>query len=585
MIRELEYDVINKIAAGEVVQRPSSVVKELIENSIDSDANQIDVSIIDSGKTLIKVSDNGIGMSKRDIRLCYKKHTTSKILNSDDLLRLSTKGFRGEALSSIGSVSKMIISSSDNKKGIRNVLNIENGQNVEETEESGLNGTLISVQNLFYNVPARRKFLKSDNVELRHIVEEFIRLAIGHSNIHFSLKHNEKDLYLLNPSNLKERLIRVFGKSVDSKIVSISEETPIAKINGFIYKPEYLNKSRKYQYLFVNNRFVKSSYLNHAISKSYEGLTAEENQPSYFVFIDVPEETIDVNVHPTKTEVKFEDEKSIYAIIRSSVRHSLGKFNVIPNIDFSNDINLSNLSSTKDVNPPSLTFNESFNPFEKNTISNLKNDVFDHNKNHEFNSNINIFQNHKDISDSVKFFSLSDRFIVTKTSNDLIIIDVSRAKYRILYERFLKEISSDNNFSQKLMFPISLDYDKSEIRILNEVRDQLIHLGFSFSNFDENNIELDGIHPSFNHDSINLLFEELIENNILDYKESSTSLNDYLSKLMAKSKSINKKISLNDFEQEELINELFACRESSFCPDSKKTYHTFDLNDLKKLFQ
>ena len=268
MIRELEYDVINKIAAGEVVQRPSSVVKELIENSLDSGADSIEVSIIDSGKSLIQVNDNGSGMNLSDIKLCYKKHTTSKIFNSEDLLKLSTKGFRGEALSSIGSVSKMKISSSNNKKGVRNVIKVENGVKVNQYEESGLKGTLISVQNLFYNVPARRKFLKSENVELRHIIEEFIRLSISHFDISFSIKHNGKHIYLLNPSNLKERVNRIFGKSIDNKIVKIFEETPIAKINGFIYKPEYLNKSRKYQYLFVNKRFVKSSYLNHSIDSA-----------------------------------------------------------------------------------------------------------------------------------------------------------------------------------------------------------------------------------------------------------------------------------------------------------------------------
>ena len=583
MIRELDYNVINKIAAGEVVQRPSSVAKELIENSIDSGANYIELLIIDSGKTLIQVNDNGSGMNFRDISLCYKKHTTSKILNSEDLLNLNTKGFRGEALSSIGSVSKMKIASSDNKNGIRNVILVEDGKKVNEYEESGLNGTLISVQNLFYNVPARRKFLKSDNVELRHIIEEFIRLSISHFDIHLSIKHNGKDLYLLSPSNLKERIIRVFGKSIDNKIVKIYEETPIATINGFVYKSEYLNKSRKYQYLYVNNRFIKSSYLNHSIAKSYDGLISEDNQPSYFIFIDVPENSIDVNVHPTKTEVKFEDEKSIYAIIRSSVRHSLGKFNIMPNIDFSNNVNLSNLSLNKKIEEPSVAFNNAFNPFLENNESGNEKNIEIYNS-QEFKSNINTFDERINEKNRLSFFKLSDKFIITKTRNDLIVIDISRAQYRVFYERFLKEISGNNNFSQKLLFPIKLDYDKSELRVLSSIKNQLIHLGFSFLKFNENELEIDGIHPSFNHDLINLLFEELIENQILDFKKSSTSLNDYLSKLMAKSKSLSKKNNSNKFEQEELINQLFACTESGFCPDNKKVFHTIDSNYLKKMF-
>ena len=556
MIRELEYDVINKIAAGEVVQRPSSVVKELIENSLDSGADSIEVTIIDAGKSLIQVNDNGSGMNLSDIKLCYKKHTTSKIFHSEDLLKLSTKGFRGEALSSIGSVSKMKISSSNNKKGVRNVIRVENGVKVNQYEESGLKGTLISVQNLFYNVPARRKFLKS-------------------------IKHNGKHIYSLNPSNLKERVNRIFGKSIDNKIVKIFEETPIAKINGFIYKPEYLNKSRKYQYLFVNKRFDKSSYLKHSITKSYDGLTAEENQPSYFIFLDVPENSIDVNVHPTKTEVKFEDEKSIYAIIRSSVRHSLGKFNIMPNIDFSNNVNLSNLSLNKKIKPPSVDFDKDFNPFliinkEKNTDSYIS---------HEFKSDINIFDDSKNDQSIFSHFNLSDRFVITKTRSDLVIIDMKRARYRVFYERFLKEISNNNNFSQKLMFPIRLDYNKSELRILSSVKDQLTHLGFSFSVFDINKLELDGVHPSFDHDLIDLLFEELLENQILNYKKTSSSLNDYLSKLMAKSKSLLKKTKSSKLEQEELINQLFACAESSLCPDKKKIFHTIDLDYLKKIFK
>ena len=581
MIRELEYDVINKIAAGEVVQRPSSVVKELIENSLDSGADSIEVSIIDSGKSLIQVNDNGSGMNLSDIKLCYKKHTTSKIFNSEDLLKLSTKGFRGEALSSIGSVSKMKVSSSNSKKGVRNVIEVENGVKANQYEESGLKGTLVSVQNLFYNVPARRKFLKSDNAEIRHIIEEFVRLSIIHFDISFSIKHNGKYIYLLNPSNLKERIIRIFGKSIDNKIVKIFEETPIAKVNGFVYKPEYLNKSRKYQYLFVNNRFVKSSYLNHSIAKSYDGLTAEGNQPSYFIFLDVPESSIDVNVHPTKTEVKFEDEKSIYAIIRSSVRHSLGKFNIIPNIDFSNNVNLSNLGFNNKIKPPSVDFNKDFNPFLK--INDEKNtDVY---TSHEFKSDINIFDDSKNDKSIFSHFNLSDRFIITKTRSDLVIIDIKRARYRVFYERFLKEISSNNNFSQKLMFPIRLGYNKSELRILRSVKDQLTHLGFSFSVFDSNKLELDGVHPSFDHDLIDLLFEELLENQILNYKKTSSSLNDYLSKLMAKSKSLLKKTKSSKFEQEELINQLFACTESSVCPDKKKIFHTIDLDYFKKIFK
>ena len=341
LIHKLSDDLINKIAAGEVIQRPSSVLKELIENSIDANAKNINVIVKDFGKSLIEISDDGDGMNKKDLCLCFLKHTTSKIKSSSDLFSLTSKGFRGEAISSISSVAKITISSSNNKNGIRNIISVVDSTIVDKKEESGLNGTSISVRNLFYNLPARRKFLKSDNVELRHIMNEFTRQSLCHPEISFSLRHNNNDLYKLKKSNLKERVIRLFTNSINKKLVPIDENTDIVKIKGYIFKPEYLNKSRSMQYFFVNGRYIKNNYLNHSIMTAYEGLIKPESRPSYILFIDVPTQTIDVNVHPNKIEVKFENESSLYAILRSCIRHSLGKFNVAPNIDFSNNINIS----------------------------------------------------------------------------------------------------------------------------------------------------------------------------------------------------------------------------------------------------
>ena len=371
-INKLPTDLINKIAAGEVVQRPSSVVKELIENSVDAGSTRIKLFIKDNGKTLIEISDNGVGMNEKDLDMCFLKHTTSKINKSSDLFSLSTKGFRGEAMSSISSISKILISSSVDNNGVRNVLNIENGKIIKKTQESGLKGTRISVASLFYNVPARRKFLKSDNVELRHIISEFTRQSLCHPEISFTLKHNNKDVFVLNESNLKERILRLFSKNIDKKLVPINEQTDIASISGYVFKPEFLNKTRSMQFFFVNDRYVKNSYLNHSIYTAYDGLLNPENKPSYILFLKIPSETIDVNVHPNKTEIKFENESSLYAILRSAVRHALGKFNISPNIDFSNDINISSPVLSEIPNKPLVDFSSDYNPF----LNSKKNEVF-----------------------------------------------------------------------------------------------------------------------------------------------------------------------------------------------------------------
>jgi len=284
-INKLSIDLINKIAAGEVIQRPSSVIKELVENSIDAESTDIKLLIKDYGKTLIEISDNGVGMNEKDLRLCFLKHTTSKISKSSDLFSLTTNGFRGEAISSISSVAKIKISSSNNNDGVRNVLFIENGEITKFNQEGGLRGTTISVSSLFYNVPARRKFLKSDNVELRHIISEFSRQSLCNPGLSFSLKHNAKDLFVLKKSNLKERITRLFSKNIDKKLVPIDEVTDIASINGYVFKPEFLNKTNSLQFFFVNGRFIRNSYLSHSIATAYEGLIKPELRPSYILFI------------------------------------------------------------------------------------------------------------------------------------------------------------------------------------------------------------------------------------------------------------------------------------------------------------
>jgi len=588
-INKLSIDLINKIAAGEVIQRPSSVIKELVENSIDAESTDIKLLIKDYGKTLIEISDNGVGMNEKDLRLCFLKHTTSKISKSSDLFSLTTNGFRGEAISSISSVAKIKISSSNNNDGVRNVLFIENGEITKFNQEGGLRGTTISVNSLFYNVPARRKFLKSDNVELRHIISEFSRQSLCNPGLSFSLKHNAKDLFVLNKSNLKERITRLFSKNIDKKLVPIDEVTDIASINGYVFKPEFLNKTNSLQFFFVNGRFIRNSYLSHSIATAYEGLIKPELRPSYILFIKTPADQIDVNVHPNKIEVKFENESSLYSIIRSSVRHALGKFNISPNIDFSDNVNISipNIHSSK-ISTPSIDFNNDFNPF-KNLEGNVNDEIKEISsdfKDHKLSSSMGIFSDHELRSSSTySSFNFLNKFIVTKTKSELLIINIRKAYQRILYERILSEMNNKTNVSQTLLFPVKLSFSESDFSILIKLKKALSHLGFIFEKFSDNEIEVSGIHPVFKHDGLEGFFNELIENEILNYKEHSSSMNDYLAKLICLSKSINISHLVNEQEQILLLNQLFACKDSKFTPENKKIYIAIEDKEINTKFK
>ena len=588
-INKLSIDLINKIAAGEVIQRPSSVIKELVENSIDAESTDIKLLIKDYGKTLIEISDNGVGMNEKDLRLCFLKHTTSKISKSSDLFSLTTNGFRGEAISSISSVAKIKISSSNNNDGVRNVLFIENGEITKFNQEGGLRGTTISVSSLFYNVPARRKFLKSDNVELRHIISEFSRQSLCNPGLSFSLKHNAKDLFVLNKSNLKERITRLFSKNIDKKLVPIDEVTDIASINGYVFKPEFLNKTNSLQFFFVNGRFIRNSYLSHSIATAYEGLIKPELRPSYILFIKTPADQIDVNVHPNKIEVKFENESSLYSIIRSSVRHALGKFNISPNIDFGDNVNISmpNMHSSK-ISTPSIDFNNDFNPF-KNLGGNVNDEIKEISsdfKDHKLSSSMGIFSDHELRSSSTySSFNFLNKFIVTKTKSELLIINIRKAYQRILYERILSEMNNKTNVSQTLLFPVKLSFSESDFSILTKLKKALSHLGFIFEKFSDNEIEVSGIHPVFKHDGLEGFFNELIENEILNYKEHSSSMNDYLAKLICLSKSINISHLVNEQEQILLLNQLFACKDSKFTPENKKIYIAIEDKEINTKFK
>lgn len=586
LIKLLPKNVANQIAAGEVVQRPSSVVKELLENSVDSGAQTIKLIIKDAGKTLIQVIDDGSGMSKEDINLCFLRHATSKIRNSKDLFDLNTMGFRGEALSSISSVSHLTINSNkDSKKDIGNEIKVNGGELVSKSEVLCKKGTSVSVQNLFYNIPARRNFLKSDNVELRHIIDEFHRVSLINHQISFIFINNSNEIFNLKKSIFKERIIRVFGKSTKEKLVPIKESTEIAEINGFIVKPEYSRKTKTSQFFFVNNRFIKNSHLHHAVRSAYEGLIFENHHPSYFLIFNVPNDSIDVNIHPNKTEIKFDNDQSIYAILRSSIKHSLGQFNISPSIDFENNVNLNTPYRYKDKggNLPSVDFNKSFNPFDVFTGSAKDIEV---NLESSFEKESSFENVLGDLNSSISFsaFQLNNTYIITKNSSGIVFINQKRAHQRILYEKFLKELSQDNNLSQTLIFPLKLDLNSEEIRLLKSLKKSLIHLGFNFNKFNKNEIEVSAIHPVFLEDQIDEIFRELIDNEISDYKKNSDSLNDYMAKVLSKCSSIKSRIKLENKEQESLVHDLFACKDPNISPFKKMIFKVIPIESINKMF-
>ena len=589
IIKLLPDSVANQIAAGEVVQRPSSVVKELLENSIDSGAKTIKLIIKDAGKTLIQVVDDGVGMNEEDLKKCFFRHTTSKIRNSIDLFSLKTMGFRGEALSSIASVSHMsIVSNQDSSNSLGFEIKLNGGEEKSLIEVVSSKGTSISVKNLFFNIPARRNFLKSDNVELKHIIDEFHRVALINHDVNFIFTNNNNEIFNLSKSIFKERIIRIFGKSSKQKLIPINEETEIAKISGFVFKPEFSRKTRSTQFFFVNNRYIRNSHLNHAVKTAYEGLIQDNLYPSYFLRIKVPLNSIDVNIHPNKTEIKFDNDQSIYAILKSSIKHSLGQFNITPTIDFDNNINLNTPYSykNKEVSIPKVDYNQAFNPFENLTKPVLlKTRDFDL-KNLDESNNQDQINNELELlkTNSFPAFQLKSKYIITKTSSGIIIIDQKRAHQRILYENFLKELSNKVNPIQTLLFPIKLDFNSEEIRMLKLIEAPLIHLGFKFNSFGEEVIEISGIHPFLNQSHIFELFQEFLRNKDYGQDNATHTLNDLIAKLLSKYSSISSNETINVKLQESLVNDLFACKDPNVSPFGKLIFKLISLEEIIKIF-
>ncbi|RYH73877.1 DNA mismatch repair endonuclease MutL [Flavobacteriaceae bacterium 144Ye] len=616
IIQLLPDHVANQIAAGEVVQRPASVVKELLENAIDAESTEIKLIIKDSGKTLIQVIDNGKGMSVTDARLSFERHATSKIRAAEDLFNLHTKGFRGEALASIAAIAHVELKTKQEQDELGTQIEIEGSdlkaQNVVVTPK----GTSLAVKHLFFNIPARRNFLKSNAVELRHIIDEFHRVALAHPSIVFAMYHNGSEIFNLPSSNYRQRVVNIFGGKTNEKLVPVEETTEVLKISGFVGKPEFAKKTKNEQFFFVNNRFIKSPYLNHAINSAFEGLVKDGAHPSYFLNLTVDPKTIDINIHPTKTEIKFDDEHTLYAILRSAVKHSLGQFNIAPVLDFDSDPNLNTPYDYKDksvATPPTIEVDRDFNPFKEkvshgggsskpavafkkqNTSSwdslyvglESKSTQQDHNFSEvEFESdskNETLFDDSQTETTQATY-QLHNKYIVSTIKSGMLMIDQHRAHQRVLYENLLKNMTVKEAVSQQLLFPLQFHFSSTELPILIQLKEDLESTGFAFSSVKDHTIEITGVPLGVPESEVSIILEQLISDVEQEVPDSNFSATDLLAKSMAKSLAIKTGQSLNKQEQEHLVNSLFACKEPTVSPTNKTTFITMSVDDIDKKF-
>ncbi len=541
IIQLLPDAVANQIAAGEVVQRPASAVKELLENAVDAGAENIQLIIKDAGKTLIQVIDDGCGMSETDARMSLERHATSKIKKAEELWQIRTKGFRGEALASIAAISHMEMRSRLRESEIGTKISIA-GSEVDNQEPcAAAYGTSISVKNLFYNTPARRNFLKSDAVEMRHIVEEFERVALAHPDIGFSLHHNDNELFNLKSSTLRQRIVNVFGSKFNERLVPVKEDTAIVRLEGFIGKPEFAKKTRGEQYFFVNDRFIKNSYLNHAVTRAFDELIGRDSYPSYFLYLKVDPASIDVNIHPTKTEIKFTEERSIYAIVHSSVRNSLGKYNIAPSLDFDQEaiLNIQPLPQNVEVAPPeSKDFN--FNPFETKTpqpssggggggfnsgrsggFSQNWKELYSITEKREGEEQSPLFDRDEEedlrkpdvsVTDRDRpIFQLHRRYILTQIKSGFIIIDQQRAHERVLFEEIKRGLERGSGFSQQQLFPQRVELDGKDLQLLDDLKDDLFKLGFNISTFDNESAVVNGVPAEAKGLDVAALIQDFLE--------------------------------------------------------------------------
>ena len=595
IIKLLPDSVANQIAAGEVIQRPASVVKELMENAIDAGATQVDLVVRDAGRTLISVADNGCGMSETDARLCFERHATSKIRCADDLFSIRTMGFRGEALASIAAVAQVELSTRRKEDNVGTKIRIEGSKVLEQSPKPMSAGSSFMVKNLFFNVPARRNFLKSNDAELRHINDEFFRVTMMNPQVGFSYISNDKELFHLYPGTLKQRIVGLFGKDYDSKLLPVNQVTESVAINGFIVKPEFLKKTRGEQYFFVNSRFIKHSYLHHAVENAYKELIPQDCFPGYFLDIQIDPKEIDINIHPTKTEVNFIDIKLIYAIMHSAVRKAIGQNNLAPMLDFDIDPNLGidfGEASRMDrpLVQPKVDFNPSFNPFKVTPIHHQNKNwriAYDTSGDVVGNSVPDKSDNASDVlSDDSRslFIQLQQSYIVTAVKSGLLVVDQNLAHQRILYEKYLREMDNSSNASQQELFPQHVSLNVNDASILRNIKPELERIGFRLEEMNPYTFIINGTPTDCKGTDAVSVIERIIDDNktcaVVGVSERKLSL----ARSLAAQMSVKPGQPLNACEMQDIIDRLFGCAVSEIAPNGKKIFTIIHSDEIKNRF-
>ncbi len=635
IIHLLPDHLANQIAAGEVVQRPASVVKELLENSIDAGSQTIRLIIKDAGKTLIQVVDDGIGMSETDARMCFERHATSKIRSTADLFTIRTKGFRGEAMASIAAVAQVEMKSKRHSEELGNLIVIEGSKIRTQEPCQAAAGTSISVKNLFFNVPARRNFLKSTSVEMKHIIDEFQHVALAHPDIFFSLFHNNDKLYHLPKGNLRQRIIGVLGNKVNKSLIPIQEETDIIQIKGYIGKPDAAKKTRGDQFFFVNNRFIKSGYLNHAIMTAYEELLPNKKYPLYVIFLDIDPAKIDVNVHPTKQEIKFEDERLVYNYLRVTARHALAQHSVTPSLDFDTETSITSQLHSLDNSNKNITNFDQHNTFtskanlgsgdkssyqkpektarEKSNIDNWE-QLYEQIERHaqqqgeeqqqqeenqdtlfssaantdEYDQGLQTFSSKASAPASnpqvsKQLYQLHLQYIVSPIKSGFLLIDQNAAHQRIVYERYLTKLQNKSATTQKLLFPETIEMGAAAANILLSLLPQLNQLGLDIKDFGNNSFVVHGLPAEFNNADANEVVQSLLE----QFQQNiglQLEIHENIARALAFQAAIKRGKLLDQTEMQQLVDELFACNVPFRAPNGKKTFVTVELEELAKRF-
>lgn len=609
IIQLLPDSVANQIAAGEVIQRPASVVKELVENSLDAGATEITIHIKDAGKTLVQISDNGCGMSPTDARMAFERHATSKISTANDLFCIRTMGFRGEALASIAAIADVELRTKRMEDEVGTLIHII-GSEVKKQEATACNnGTGFMIKNLFFNVPARRKFLKANTTELKHIIWEIQRIALPNPGIKISLFHNNSSLYELPKVNCRKRIVDLFGKGLNQSLVTVDEKTSLVNVYGFIGQPKYARKTIGEQFFFVNGRYMRHAYFHKAVIQAYQHLLPPETFPSYFLYLEINPADIDINVHPTKTEIKFENDRTIWPIIHAAVRESLGKHNVVPSIDFDQSGNIDIPMPPKpgeNIRFPEIQIDREYNPFNSGKTSsavNVRSSITEKNNLTHWEDlykgtqlilkpedqtpakeeDAFLFQTPGQFSGK-KTLQLKQKYILTPVKSGLMVIDQKRAHERILYENFMEVLKSESVASQQQLFPQTIELNPADSALLLNILPDLLSLGFDIREFGKNTFIINGTPGVLDVSSPELIIEKLLE----EYKNSPVNARlkakEQIALSLAKASALDYGTDLKQTEIDHLIDNLFACATPNFSPDGKKVISIIPTMDFEKIF-